>query len=47
MRGRSFSGYIIEGDEVEIYQPNWREGQTVYPDQVRNISYGALVQLLP
>jgi hypothetical protein len=44
MRGSTFRGYLAEGDEVEVYAPNYRPGSTVHPSQVHNLSANSVVR---
>jgi hypothetical protein len=44
MRGVKFKGFINEGDTVEIIEP-WREGETVHPKQIFNVTNNANVSI--
>ena len=43
MRGERFDGSISEGDWVEL-PGEWKPGQVVHPDQVKNLTTGATVR---
>jgi Double zinc ribbon len=43
MRGRSFEGFINDGDLIGV-PGKWKEGRTVRPDCVSNLTNGAMVQ---
>jgi hypothetical protein len=44
MRGYWFSGFLNEGDEVEVYCPDWREGATIHPTRLRNLTTRSIVR---
>jgi hypothetical protein len=43
MRGLALSGLLVNGHEVEVSAPNWRQGQTIFATQVLNRTTGATV----
>ena len=44
MKAYWFSGSLNEGDEVEVYCPDWREGATIHPTQLRNLTTRSIVR---
>ena len=45
MRGVSFTGFVSDGDMVEVRIGGWREGTTLQPDKLLNLSTHAEVQV--
>ena len=44
MRGKAFVGFIGEGDEVELYCPNWVEGEVISAFEATNLTTNTTVR---